>query len=192
MSKTSFHLTHWHLRLISIFWGKGWIHARYRVSFVAMSQFFKFLPDLKNISILLSLVILSSGCGGSNSTILGPVEPATTVCQSGTAQILIADGFLKPTCGCIGAGESGTVYPVPANLTCHLATRTTQVFFYLWGTQLSHQIVSTGTNSFLSSPVLDSKKFNHLSSFIISFPPLGGTYEFKEVYTGMVGQFIVP
>jgi len=159
--------------------GKVWIHPPSGVNLRFMN------------TILLAFVFLWLGCG-SGTSVQKATSPASTACPAGTAQILIGDGFLMPTCGCIGAGESGKVYPFPGNLTCHLATSNTQVFFYLWGTQLPHQIVSTGSRSFLSSPVMDSKKTSQLSSFVVSFPLAASTYEFHEIYTGMIGQFFVP
>ena len=149
------------------------------------------LPYLKNVSFLVALAFLSLGCG-SGIPVQNTIDPVSTACPPETAQILIGDGFLKPTCGCTGTNESGRVYPAPENLICHLATSTTRVFFYLWGTQLPHQIVSTGNREFSSSPVMDSRGAPQFSSFAVSFPAPAVTYEFREIYTGMVGKFFVP
>jgi hypothetical protein len=148
------------------------------------------LSNLKTLSLSLVAALFCFGCG---SVSLPVVDPVSTACPTGVAQILIGDGFLKPTCGCIGAGESDRVYAAQERLTCHLETSTTQVFFYLWGAQLPHQIISTGGESFISSPVMDSKKAPpQFLSFTVFFPTPATTYDFKEVYTGMVGNFVVP
>lgn len=156
-----------------------------------MNPFQKSGTPVKDLSRLLSLLFLFSGCGSGFAVPAAP-DPASTVCQPEEAQILIGDGFLKPTCGCIGPGESGKVYPVSENLVCHLASGTTRVFFYLWGTQISHQILSTGNATFLSSPVMNLNIAPQLSSFVVSFSSPATTYSFKEVFTGMTGQFVVP
>ncbi|MEO7162205.1 MAG: hypothetical protein ABI041_04745 [Bdellovibrionia bacterium] len=150
----------------------------------------RFLSHSKNVGVLL-ILLASLGCG-SGTAVLATSDPATTACQPGSAQILVGDGFLKPTCGCIGTNESDRVYLAPGNLICHLATSNTRVFFHLWGTQIPHQIVSIGSSSFLSSPVMDLKVTPQLSSFVVSFPSPAATYEFREIYTGIVGRFIVP
>lgn len=156
-----------------------------------MSTVIQTFPNLKIASLLLLLAFANFGCGGAIPA-QGLLNPSSTACQPLVAQILIGDNFLKPTCGCIGAGESGKIYPAPGNAICHLATSTTRVFFSLWGTQFPHQIVSIGGTGFLSSPIMSANQPPLLSSFQISFPSRGEIYEFKEIYTGMVGQFIVP
>ncbi len=160
-----------------------------KVSFLFMNPFQKSGTPLKDLSTLLLLSFLFSGCGSGFAVPAAP-DPASTDCQPGVAQILIGDGFLKPTCGCIGPGESGKV--VSENLVCTLASGTTRVFFYLWGTQISHQILSTGNTAFLSSPVMNLNTAPQLSSFVVSFSSPGTTYSFKEAFTGMTGQFFVP
>jgi hypothetical protein len=146
---------------------------------------------LKLVNILLLLSFLEIGCGNTQS-VQTVVSLSDTECQSNSAQMLVGDGLLKVTCGCVGSGESGKVYALPSNVTCHLSSSSSQVFFYLWGAQTSHQIVPTGTHQFQSTPVLNSKLNSMPSSSAITFPSAGVSYEFKEVYTGFQGQFIVP
>ena len=80
-----------------------------------MDTILRFLSHSKNIGVLLTL-LASLGCG-NGTPVQATSDPATTACQPGVAQILVGDGFLKPTCGCIGTNESDRVY-LFAGRTC--------------------------------------------------------------------------
>jgi hypothetical protein len=120
------------------------------------------------------------------------VEPAETNCQTGSAAVLVEDGFLRTLCGCQLATEApGTVFPNPSNLTCHLSPNTKTVFFYYSGTNLRHQIIPSGNNQFVASPLSDPTSNAPIRAHTVTFSS-AGTYPFIDAYTGMRGEIIVP
>jgi hypothetical protein len=106
---------------------------------------------------------------------------------------MVGDGFLVSLCGCKGAGESpGTVYPTPGGLTCHLASNSGVVLFIFSGTVLKHQIIPRDGKSFAPTPISDPSVSNSIHTFALSFPWPATTYAFQDVFSGMVGQIVVP
>jgi len=134
----------------------------------------------------LALVTMASlsGCSDENPTI---VSAASTNCMTGVAQISVRDGYLDRLCGC--AEPRTTIYP-PHSLTCTVNVGTTVAFSYA-GTATPHQILSTGSPSFISSapsnPGTGLIDFSHLVHFTAA-----GTYQFTDAFEATeVGQIIV-
>lgn len=144
------------------------------------------------ITTLLSI----AGCGPA-PTFSNSIEASATACSPGVAEFLVGDGFMKILCGCTQANEApGTVFPSPSNLTCHLPTRKTQVFFYYSGTILQHRIVLSPNQSLIqlpSSPVSNPSDSSPIRSYSVSFSQLPlQTVEFQDSFSAMKGKFIVP
>jgi plastocyanin len=110
-------------------------------------------------------------------------------CASGLAQIQVGDGFLEILCGCQEAG--GVVVGTPANITCTVPSGTVVLFLYL-GTELEHQIVSSGGLSFPSSSVSNPQDPNPIRTAAAQFTA-SGTYDFQDAFNqGIQGKIVVP
>ena len=155
---------------------------------------------LSTILVLISVVCwvtFGVGCGAGQST--SPNSNAfqgfsgATGCQAGTVALLVADGFLGNLCGCTGVNEAdGTIFQSPASLTCHVSQGANTVFFYYLGTTLRHQIVSTGSPTFVSSPISNPQEANRITVHAVSLPQTSATYHFIDIFSGLTGQIIVP
>lgn len=109
-------------------------------------------------------------------------------CKTGQAQLSVLDGKFQNLCGCTeSAGQF--IFP-PTVLTCTIS-RGTVVFFHFHSAYLKHQIRSTGTPSFVGSPIFDPADTTPIPSYGVTFST-AGTYNFQDdAYTPMVGQIIV-
>jgi plastocyanin len=126
-------------------------------------------------------LLLATSCG----TELGVVEPASSVSCPGAAQILFADGLMHAACGCAESSSAA----VETNLTCTVPAGTL-VEFRFTGTSLKHQILSQGSPSFASGPVIDP--LTVLRSFAVPFQA-SGTYRFTDPFHPRInGQIVVP
>lgn len=140
---------------------------------------------------LIFILFTALGCGKDTQT--SSAGSINTSCNPGSAAILIGDGFLVNLCGCQGPLEQpGTRYTLGSStsLTCHLSSTQSVVFFYFTGAAAPHQILSTGSPHFVSSPIRFNEK-DGLEVFPITFSN-PGTYTFEDPYTRISGQFIVP
>lgn len=142
----------------------------------------------KNLGLLICVVGLAyllAACGNQTSE----VTTADTSCPSGAAQINVTDGFLRIICGC--AEAAGTIATPPTTLTCTVPAGTT-VFFYYEATTLRHQIIPTGSPSFVPSPINDPKDIRSMRSHAVKLDA-SGTYPFADAMnTTINGQLIVP
>jgi hypothetical protein len=153
---------------------------------------------------IFTLVLISgglsvSGCGDNRRSdgLTLPISASSTACASGTAEILVGDGFMQNLCGCTGTGESAdSAFFFPRPLTCHLAPGKTSegtivVMFKFFGTFSWHQIVSVGPPNFGSTPLFDPANPSSLRAFGIVLTP-SSHYSFKDVISGMTGDIYVP
>jgi hypothetical protein len=134
------------------------------------------------------------GCGRGTDTIV-PLPNVATECSPNSAQILVGDGYLQNLCGCIGTGENTQIYPIPGNLTCHLAPSESQavVFFNFSNTTLQHQIVPTSTGAkFAPTPYINLPNSNTPTVFAVSFPESETVYPFQDAFSKLNGQIFVP
>jgi hypothetical protein len=122
-----------------------------------------------------------TGCGKDDTTSLASKNSKNIEsCQTGTAKILVQDGFMKIICGCEEA--PGTVVAQPNSLTCSLS-RTTVLFFDYSGTSLPHQIYSSEGAFAPSNP--DVKV--HPVTMNVS-----GTFAFSDRYnSNLLGKIVV-
>lgn len=141
-------------------------------------------------------VLASVGALGSLPACLNPLTTAvsapTSTCPSGTAEILVGDGFLQRVCGC--TETSGTSVGSNTSLGCTV-TSGTRVYFHFVGTTLLHQIVTSGTPSFASSAVYDPKPDNASDGAHVHVVRLttSGTYSYRDLYNpGLRGTVTVP
>ena len=153
------------------------------------------LRQLKTFARTLSLaffILASLSCGKNTSP--GSSSSIQAQCSPDSAAFLVGDGFIVNLCGCLGAQESaGTRYTLQSAfpLTCQLKSTQSVVFFYFTGAVAPHQILSTGTPSFLSSPIRFDQK-DKTEAYPITFTQGSGTYTFTDPYTQISGQLIVP
>ncbi|MGK5084894.1 hypothetical protein WDW37_16525 [Bdellovibrionota bacterium FG-1] len=133
---------------------------------------------------------LTLACGNNPGSVSQESPAASdTSCVSGQAQIAIRDGFLQNLCGC--NESAGQLIPTQqGTLICTVPSGVT-VFFHYLGTSLKHEIVSTGSPAFLSSPPSDPKAILSLPTHVVQFAN-PGTYSFEDAFdTGLQGQIIV-
>lgn len=133
-------------------------------------------------------ILSLTACGPQTSGL--EITRLSQVCDAGTAQIAIFDGFQKRICGC--AEADNTIIGPEVTLTCSVATGTT-VFFHFVGTTQPHQIQSSGSPAFLSSPVSSSliSKTTKAFSYGVKLDT-AGTYSFVDTYSAATsGQIIV-
>ena len=154
--------------------------------------------NLKSKNYKALLLVVSTflpSCGGlapSPTQISLPTEQETA-CQPGVAEILVGDGYLQNLCGCVGPGESKTVYPVGQKLTCHLSTDNSYLYFYFLTTKIDHQIVSSGVQSFNSGPLIRAIDPKVQRVFVTQLPVKNTTYSFYDaIMPGLTGEVIVP
>ena len=145
------------------------------------------------------LVLLSLGLGftlnGCDKAATRPfaINEALTSCAPGTASILVGDGFLQILCGCTLPSEtSGTTVSASGNLTCHLSTSDTKLFFYYLGTTQRHQIIPTVPGSFLPSPISDPSRDPVIRVYVVQFTTPATVYGFEDAFTRVSGQVFVP
>ncbi|OFZ19983.1 MAG: hypothetical protein A2X94_11500 [Bdellovibrionales bacterium GWB1_55_8] len=137
---------------------------------------------MKLLSSLLFVGLLS-GCGNSENNL-----PEATPCQDRVAIVLVAHSFVQGLCGCEEAGAPVT----SGTFTCTIE-HGSAVIFHLQGSSRSHQILSTGTPGFVSTPLLgsagpeDDRKKSHTTIFAEP-----GTYEFIDAFLpGISGKIVV-
>ena len=118
-------------------------------------------------------VLSATGCDTNTPPTLTEQQSR---CGAGIAEVEVNDGFLRALCGC--AESSTTPVIPPATLTCTVAAGTT-VFFMYQGTQLQHQIVSTGTPTFEPSALNDPTDLAPIVVHAVKFDT-AGTYEFVD------------
>ena len=113
-----------------------------------------------------------------------------TECQDGNAVIQVLDGMFIIRCGCTEA--VGTNSSVTQPFTCTMSKSGSLVFFLFSNIQYRHQIISLGSPSFTSLPVVDPEnRLNSYSTGTLST----GTYSFSDAYGGgssQAGAIIVP
>jgi hypothetical protein len=149
------------------------------------------LAQLSWIGLGMSLLV---SCGNAVTPEMGSqIDPAVTQCAPGTAHILVGDGFLRIICGCVQPGQTpGTTFTASDTLICNVAQPSTIVFFSFVGTVLQHQIVPTGPNQFVPTPVSDPANGEPLQVYAVNLPLSSATYNFQDSYSGLTGQIIVP
>lgn len=156
------------------------------IKFQVRSQLMRILRLASQQLGILLVFGLMPGCG---SSVTSSVQSASTAgCSEQAAQIGVGDGYLTPLCGC--KEVAGTVFFASSLLTCTVSRGTT-VFFQYLGTNLPHQIISTGQPSFMSSPISrpnDPARIRvHAAYFTES-----GTYSFQDqMQNGVIGQVVV-
>ncbi len=150
--------------------------------------------DFKGFWAPLSLgfaALLAPSCGSSVPLPSSSYSSADTVCSTGVAQILIWDGYSQRLCGC--AEAANTVFASGSPLTCTV-TAGTVVHFQLVGDLRAHQIVSTGTPSFISSPVFREKKKKKYQPLVhaVKFTASGNYTYIDAFFNGVSGTISVP
>jgi hypothetical protein len=143
------------------------------------------IPFVKRPLLLLPFLALS-GCGDAvpRPQDFGVIE--LTACRAGMAQIALYDSGFQNLCGC---AEAGTATGAPS-VTCTVPVGTV-VFFHYSAAKLTHQIVSTGAASFVSSPVVDPLLPLTPRTHAVTFGA-AGTYPFADAYNANYsGQIIV-
>jgi hypothetical protein len=143
--------------------------------------------DARLISVcLLTLSTTLAACGASSSEVVR--DPKALGCPTGSAIIMVSDGFLETICGC--AEASPTYAPQGQALTCTVPTGTA-VFFEYIGTGMPHQILSTGTPSFPPSPLSDPSDPSSMVRVHTVKLTLPGTYTFHDaINPTLSGQLI--
>ena len=145
--------------------------------------------------LLIYACLLNPGCAGSSQPALpNSIQAMDTQCTTGMAQILVGDGFMRILCGCTGTAETdGTYIQAPTSLTCHLSSGSSVVLFHLTGTVNRHQIVSTGTPTFVPSAVSDPSSGNPITVYTAFFPQTSTTYSFADSFNSAIqGQIVIP
>jgi hypothetical protein len=109
-------------------------------------------------------------------------------CGDNTALIGVFDGFLQLMCGCDEA--DGTRNSPPQKLSCTVK-KGSHVLFQYMDVRQDHQIKSTGSPSFLSSPLVGPEELESQGVHSVTFSTLG-TYDFEDaVDQGAQGRIIV-
>ena len=132
------------------------------------------------------LLLALTGCAQQSNQVGNPTSAPS--CGAHTAVIRVQDGFLEILCGCTEA--AGTVSAAGSPLTCTLSSGDNVIFDYR-GSRNAHQIVSSGTPSFPSSPakVRGSAMRIHTHGFSLD---TAGTYSFSDNFDQqLTGQLIV-
>jgi plastocyanin len=101
---------------------------------------------------------------------------ATTCTGQPQAEVLVQDGYFEDMCGC---AEGNVTFLQPAPMTCTVAVGTT-VFFVYEGSVRSHQIMSSGSPSFVSSPLWDPPNGNTTVPHFAYLFSVSGTYAFFD------------
>ena len=146
---------------------------------------------------LLVLVAMCLSCGKQQSMNLEEESP----CADQTIRIQITDSSFIRVCGCKEADD--TVFGANEKLVCTLP-HNSQVQFFAISNALPHQIVSTSSDHFQESPVMEPKKrakFSYSLRALKSPEPTyiaynvileTGTYEFKDSFNEtLTGVFYV-
>ncbi len=132
---------------------------------------------------------LAAACG-QTTTQTGTPGLEQTNCSARVAQLAVRDGFIQNLCGCV----EPIVEPTPASpttlVTCTVTAGTT-VFFHYIATTLTHAIVSTGSPSFVSSPLSDPVAQTPYRIHGVLFDK-AGTYRFEDAFNeGLQGRIVV-
>lgn len=143
------------------------------------------MPKYLNGSVLAFLGSLLLGCAPAATTSL---PSASDACPSGTAAILVYDGFLARGCGCT---EGAGTFAAGSALTCTVNTGTSVAFYFI-ATRVRHQI------QFSSVPATANASVSQV------FPPgtrtgaygvtlgVAGTYSFSDSFdSALSGSFTV-
>lgn len=156
---------------------------------------------------LILFSLLAASCGPTEADY--KINPATTSCSPGAAEITIGDGFLRRTCGCTELTEQPETTTFKTSgigmaplLTCTVAPGT-HLFFEFLGTTLKHQIIplkypmtpladNEVGNAFVPSPISNPADRNPVRFHPIPVPTTPGTYPFADIFSGMQGEIIVP
>lgn len=134
---------------------------------------------MKRSALLFSLIL--AGCG--NSSVPG-TPPASIECSTEAAVLTIGDGYLQAHCGCdenTAGGPNEVITKVAGeSLTCSIGTGDAVVFQYLSPLR-RHQIVSTGSPSFVSSPLSDPEADSPIRVHSARFDQTG-SYGFQDAF----------
>lgn len=146
---------------------------------------------LINFTTVSGLAFLALGCGDRVTTSASALASSATQCQAQVAQLAVGDGNIQRLCGCQeDAGVAGPVIVAGTAVTCTVNSGTT-VYFNYTATQDTHQISSSGTPSFASSPVSDPMTRSAISVHAVTFST-AGTYAFEDAYFRAIsGQIVV-
>lgn len=147
----------------------------------------KMVSFLKKSTAFTLLGFAAAFLNGCEENSINKVTLAQTACVSLQAQITIADGYFRALCGC---DENSTAYIVSGQtLTCTVPAGTT-VFFNYAGTQFRHQVTSTGTPGFGTSPMSDPTDSLSAKSFATKIDTTG-TYLFSDPFNPEISGTIV-
>lgn len=123
---------------------------------------------------LLALASMFVACAAPSED---PLARGQTTCGAGTAIIALYDGSLQRLCGC-GEGRSA-VTVAGTNLVCTVPLNTA-VTFYFMGTRQPHQIMSTGSPTFVSSPYADPSSSSPITTHAVKLTA-AGSYNYHDV-----------
>jgi hypothetical protein len=117
-----------------------------------------------------------------------PLARNETTCGTGTAIIAIYDGFQQRLCGCT-EGRSQAI-AVGTNLVCTVPINTAITFSFI-NVKVPHQVLSTGSPTFVSSPNVDPTAVNPVNSHGVKFTA-AGTYTYRDAYeAALTGSIVV-
>jgi plastocyanin len=129
------------------------------------------------------LLILAPAFGLLALTVFSCNEPdsanqaAANACPSNVAMVQVSDGYMEDLCGC--QEGAGVIFLTQQPLTCTVSVGAT-VQFVVTGNQLSHQILPTGTSTFMPSPVF-TPGADGAQVYPVTFST-GGGYGFTDAY----------
>jgi hypothetical protein len=132
------------------------------------------------------LLFLAAACDDEQHSVYGSTGFGGE-CATNQVQIAVNDGFIQNLCGC--SEPAATIFP-PATLTCTVDAGTVVYFWYL-GTTLRHQIHSSASPTFPTSPVSDPNNSNPIKVHVVTLNT-AGTYDFEDIFEpSLSGSIIV-
>jgi hypothetical protein len=144
------------------------------------------------LSLLIAAFALT-GCPQENPVIANPGSSSTS-CGANQAQILVGEAYVEDICGC--AEGNAVVQTSGQALNCTVSANTQIAFSYL-NTVNDHQIISTGSPNFPSSPTFGPSSVGFgpdpgtplVWAVTLSDP---GTYTYTDAYyPNVLGAIIV-
>lgn len=140
---------------------------------------------MKELANLLVVVFTLSCADESNQTVS---DLGATGCDNGSARIAVYDTALQSLCGC--QEGDGAITHRGQTFTCTISAGESVVFDFN-NSELRHQILSTGSPSFRSSPLQNPESGTIVRIHGVTFD-VTGTYEFEDAFIPeLVGQIVV-
>jgi plastocyanin len=140
----------------------------------------------------LATIFCLSGCEGDTDQNNQTLAPSATTCVGmAQAQVLVQDGYFEDMCGCAESAGGTVSFFQPAPVTCTVPVGTTIYFVYA-GSVRSHQIISSGSPTFVSSPLWDPPDGLTTTPIFAFLFSASGTYTFLDAMDpAMTGSIVV-